>query len=543
MDGWSQLGAAMGGVASGVPQQQAFNAGALQGQRQADLLDQARKARDQTLARESITPEAIANMYTDPITGQPNDPSVAASVMSSMLRAGIDPRQLVGAQLDQQKLGWGNQAWAAATGANPNLDTINRMDMVRDGKPVDLTKVADGTAYNAMVSPNSPQQSISPTQVGAADIMLKGADAGAANARAADSYANAARARAGIGADKAGNYELVDTPQGLMRVNKLNPADSMPVTGADGTAITRATPNVNNATAPTTDDLSAIGATKFDAKSGRTVIDPVKAQAFMSWQTQQAASDPRMLNSSYAVQKFAALKQSAVGTPGAAPAAVDVTEDSGPTPLNPNAPVVVGTKGTIFDPNSLAAQMAGAKFKAAQAATPAGIAGTMSGGAPAPAAAAPPSPVKGVARAPNGAYLLATQMGSAAVAGGVPPTTPAAIAAGINLGNQSGSPAASSSTIVPGQIAPPSGIAAVMAGNAPAGAPPVPAGIAGAMTGKPSAAIPAALLGKPSSAAAKVSRAPSGAYLPTTKQDYDSLPVGAIYIRPGETVPRTKGGA
>jgi len=96
---------------------------------------------------------------------------------------------------------------------------------------------------------------------------------------------------------------------------------------------------------------------------------------------------------------------------------------------------------------------------------------------------------------------------------------------------------------VPGQIAHPSGIAAVMAGNAPAGAPPVPAGIAEAMTGKPSAATPAAMLGKPSSAAAKVSRAPSGAYLPTTKQDYDSLPVGAIYIRPGETVPRTKGGA
>jgi hypothetical protein len=391
MDGWSTLGQAMGGAVSGAPAQNAFNQGALQGIQQANLLQTARKSRDENLAREAITPDVVQKAAS-------GDPASQALVMAAAAQAGLNPEQLANAQKTQQGMNWGTQAMNLATQPNPDLNALNAMNIARDGKPVDLTKVADGTAYNAMVSPNSPQQSISPTQVGAADIMLKGAQANEAGAAAGKDSAEASRARAGIGADKAGNYELVDTPQGLMRVNKLNPADATPVTGVGGAAITRSTPNVNNATAPTTDDLAAIGAT--NPMTGK--IDPTKAQAFMSWQAQQAASDPRMLNSSYAVQKFAALKQSAIGTPGATP---------------PSITVPAGAQGTIFDPNSIAAQMAASHAQPSAPAVPAGIAGAMTSGTPvtgnpvssAPVAAAPPSPVKGVSRAPNGAYLPATQ--------------------------------------------------------------------------------------------------------------------------------------
>jgi len=474
MDGWANIGQAMGGAASGAPAQNAFNAGALQGIQQATLLEGARKARDQNLAREAITPDTLQKAMA-------GDPSAQATYAAAAAQAGIDPQQLAEAQLKQQQLNWGTQAMAAASQPNPNLNALNAMNMARDGKPVHLTDVADGTAFNAMVTPNSPQQTMAPTQVGLADIMLKGAQANEAGAAAGKDSAEAARATAGIGADKASNYDFVDTPNGLMRVNKLNPADSTPVTGAGGAAITRATPNAGNATVPTLDELAAIGATKIDKDSMRTVIDPIKAQAFSAWQNQQAGTDPGMRNTAYALQKFAALQRAPVGTPGAAPAAVNVTEDSGPTAENPNAPVVVGTKGTIFDPNSLAAKMAGAHAQAQAA-----------------------------------------------------PATPASIAASINLSNHSAPAGALGSGASP--AATPSGLAAVMTAGAPAVAPTPPQSIAGAMTGKTAGAGPAP-------AVAKISRAPSGAYLPATKQDYDALPAGAIYIRPGETVPRTKGGA
>jgi hypothetical protein len=47
----------------------------------------------------------------------------------------------------------------------------------------------------------------------------------------------------------------------------------------------------------------------------------------------------------------------------------------------------------------------------------------------------------------------------------------------------------------------------------------------------------------PASSAKGVPRGPTGAYLPSTQKDYDALPAGAQYIRPGESSLRVKGGS
>ena len=200
MSGWSELGAAMG-RGPGM-QQAAYNTGMDQGTRQSALLEQARKLRDVNLARAAITPASVANMNTDPITGQPNDPAAAQALQgefaANAMRAGIDPRQLSGFQSQEQGIGFKQGAQTAALDPNTSLDSLNRRLMVINGKPVDLSRVQGGVAFDPMQAPDS--QTIAPTQVGLSDMMLNGARATEAHAQAGAAQAAAGEhmARAGL---------------------------------------------------------------------------------------------------------------------------------------------------------------------------------------------------------------------------------------------------------------------------------------------------------------------------------------------------------
>lgn len=258
MDGWSELGAVLGG--GGQLKQQAYQMGVETGARQAGLLEQARKLRDANLARAAITPEAITSAQTDP--------NGSASLVSALLHADKDPRELSGYQKDEQHIDFNRDAMAAATDPTVPLDSLNRRMIVIGGKPVDLTKIEGDVALNPMVSPGA--QTIAPTQIGLADMMLKGAQAGAANAAAGE---------------HAANTRLADTK-----------------TAAGGFA-----PD-HGETKPTLPPIGLLGAMLgqgYDKATGTVSIPPEKVQQFAAWQARKAESDPRYNNGAFALQHYA----------------------------------------------------------------------------------------------------------------------------------------------------------------------------------------------------------------------------------------------
>lgn len=270
-NGWSELGALLGG-GNQLQEMQARQAGLLAGMRQASMLEDARKKRDAAMGLEQITPQAIQNVMSpvDPVTGQPYMPEVRAQfqgdLVSAMLRAHQDPRQVSGYLKDQQGIDWGNQAMAAATGEHPDLNLVNRINMVRSGKPEVLTSVDGGTLIDRMVTPDqqAAQGGNAPTQLSLADMAIKAAQANEHNARARllDS-----QAEAGGGSRKAGGWSK-----------------------------------------PTLPPLGALGATLgqgYDKDTGLVTIPPDKMQHFLTWQASKAEQDPRYNNGAFALQHYA----------------------------------------------------------------------------------------------------------------------------------------------------------------------------------------------------------------------------------------------
>jgi len=370
MNGWQTLGAALGNNPN-----QSFNTGVTQGIQQGNLLEQARATRNKQLALAAMTPDVMQR-------AQSGDPAAQGIVAAAMAQSGTNYQEQAGGAKTEQNIGWGNNAMALATGADPDQNKINNILAVMHGEPQKLTEVSGGVALNPSMTPDS--QNIAPTAVGSADIAKAMADANEANAGAGKNAAEAKRAMAGIGTDKAANWEVTSDGSGnQIRVNKLTgevaplSLNGQPVTHLSGAGNTRA---------PTANDLAMIGAT--DPVTGKP--DPLKAQAFMAWQAQQKAIDPKMSNTDYALQKFSALHRSAIGTPGAPP----------PQNANPITGIQVPAS------NPIAGAMGGAPAPAA----PTGIAAAM-GGAP---TALPP----GVS--PQGDYTPPAA-GPAVLPAGLPP--------------------------------------------------------------------------------------------------------------------------
>lgn len=142
-----------------------------------------------------------------------------------------------------QILGLLSQARATQAANSSDDAAMNRNIAVFAGKPLELSTTNGGiTTANPYTAPM-----VAPNAVGQATIA-------AHNAAAQDSLANAARARAGIGADKAGNYEVLPTQNGYVRVNKLTGATDAVKLG-DAALQPAARPAFGSLT---TDDISLI---------------------------------------------------------------------------------------------------------------------------------------------------------------------------------------------------------------------------------------------------------------------------------------------
>jgi hypothetical protein len=262
--GWANVGSAI----AGNPARQAalYEQGATGTARLEGLLSEARLKRDQEAGLAGITPEAIA-------AANAGDPAAQASIASVMFHADKNPEQLSSYQ--KQTLGNRIQQdiYDQAKGGAP-IASLNPLLAAFEGKVQDVSKVQDGVSYNPTVAPD--QNRFDPTQVGLAEIMQKQAAAGASNASAASSYASAARTRAGIGADKAANYEIVDTPAGLVRVPKLG-GSAVPITFDDGTNVQK---TGGNGAAPSgyrfdmDGNLKVIPGGPADKKAGTPTLPP-----------------------------------------------------------------------------------------------------------------------------------------------------------------------------------------------------------------------------------------------------------------------------
>lgn len=293
MSGWATLGAALGGANNGARQQMLFNQGAEQGARIENLLGEARRRRDQNLAFQSITPDSIAAAMStaDPITGQPYRPEAAqamqGNLMSAMLHAGVDLRQLSGYQKGQQDIGWGNQAWSQATSANPDDNLLTRMQIVRAGKPVERARVEGNAVIDPYKTPDS--QTVRMTDLGQAMAGAQGALAGkyGAEASAAHALVDERNAHAGLYATQtaAGGWN--------------------PHTG-DGGGETAAKP-----TLPSQGAMASVLGQEYDDATGKTTIP--KAADFMAWQASRAATDPRYANGNFALQQWALQDQPPTG--------------------------------------------------------------------------------------------------------------------------------------------------------------------------------------------------------------------------------------
>jgi len=181
------LGNALGQLVMGNPQrrQDAFLQGQQAGALVNDRMASARKSRadamlgeDRLTARQGITPESMTQAGYSPDQ---------AALLGSILRANDSVKLADLGQLAIPQAGAAFQRAADAVNLG-DMTVANRNLALAGGKPVETTKITDGTAYDAYADPS---QTMHTTALGDATI-------GARKAQAAASYgqANAANAHA-----------------------------------------------------------------------------------------------------------------------------------------------------------------------------------------------------------------------------------------------------------------------------------------------------------------------------------------------------------
>lgn len=159
--------------------------------------------------------------------------------------------------------------------------------------PQKLSAVEGGVTLNPLATPD--KNSFTPTALGNAQIAADFARAGASNA-------SAARSRAGISADKAGNYETIEDDDGnLVSHNKLTGAVAPILTG-DGAPLKKGG-KVTPSAAPANVSQSILGS-ELNA-AGLPVTNPEANQTFLAWQARQSATDPNYKNGEYALSQYA----------------------------------------------------------------------------------------------------------------------------------------------------------------------------------------------------------------------------------------------
>lgn len=155
----------------------------LRGAAQTDALLADASAKRQKAMAMSNVPGAISG------TGQ-FTPEVS-SLISNVLLSGLDPTKISGYSGDMQKQGLIGEGAVAARGGD--IDLLNNLATLLEGKPRERTKITQGMAFDPFAAPD---QSMQTTPVGAADIAAALALGRERDAGAAENFAQASAAEA-----------------------------------------------------------------------------------------------------------------------------------------------------------------------------------------------------------------------------------------------------------------------------------------------------------------------------------------------------------
>jgi len=250
----------IGTLLAGGNTQAAFNKGALQGGQLQNVLAQARMRQQRQVALENLASEAD---------------SAGNHKLANMLRLSNSAEDAAKAQNTDMDTSHRSVLWDQSQQPTPDLNQINAGLLAMAKDPQQLSRVEGNTIVSALQTPD--RQSFQPTAVGQADISEKGAQAKAAVATAAERYAQADRARAGIGVDKAGNYDIREGANGTVRVNKLT-GEVTPLTIGDALLRAPIKPSEEKAQPSIIGSILGKG---MDANNN-PIIDPQQAAEFAS---------------------------------------------------------------------------------------------------------------------------------------------------------------------------------------------------------------------------------------------------------------------
>ena len=141
--------------------------------------------------------------------------------LAQMFLAGGNSEALAKTDQTAQETSQRGTMFNEASSTDPaSLEKINRQVLAGFSKePVSLADVKDNTIVDRFKT--AGDQNFNPTAIGQADIGEKGAQAQSALAAAFEHSAQGQRAMAGIGADKAANHEVLDTPDGRVDYDKI----------------------------------------------------------------------------------------------------------------------------------------------------------------------------------------------------------------------------------------------------------------------------------------------------------------------------------
>lgn len=289
--GWSALGRVLGG--GGAVRQNAYQRGVMQGAQTADVMEQARRRRDQNLGFTGITPEVMK-------AAMAGDPDARAQMASSALHGGVNLDTLGGGVTKLVNLGQEQGEYAQAQGGAP-LSAINAELAVRHGQPLKLSEVQGNTLLNPYTLPNE-QDAVGgnvPTAVGQSDI---------------------ARAMAEATQAKAGAFR--NTAEGQHALSEM----VMPITDATGHTqlLNRSTGKSIGATDATGQPLQPLqkGTSPGQLSDPKPMVldqalgKPLQGgkpnpayEQFKTYQALHAQSDPAFNNGDYALAQYLLAKQ------------------------------------------------------------------------------------------------------------------------------------------------------------------------------------------------------------------------------------------
>lgn len=280
-----------GGLAAGPAlRQRAATQGRLDAMREALSDAQIRNTGAEASLRQdklaAMDPAGLASAFT----GLGTTPEQAQGA-ATLYRGGDNGPQIGELIKTLTHLGSQRAARDAALSGDMNAANANLFGVANG--PQKLSAVEGGVELNPLATPD--QNSFTPTALGNAQIAADFARAGASNAAAA-------RSRAGISADKAGNYETIEDDDGnLVSHNKLTGVVA-PIVNGDGSPLKKGG-KVTPTAAPANVAQSILGSELNSA--GLPVTNPDANNNFLAWQARMAESDPQYKNGEYALSQYA----------------------------------------------------------------------------------------------------------------------------------------------------------------------------------------------------------------------------------------------